>query len=485
MHVRKLLAGVVTTAVALSAVVLTAGPAPAVYNPDPDDTGVTPVAADLIGVGSDTSQHAIKLVAATPGTPTAPHPRSRPTPARPAARGTITAPERRHHPAQRLRRRQGHALRRGQQHRHRLRPVLLGQSSAETTAGLQTFPFALDTLEMAVSGNVASNAPANLTPAQIVSIYKGDVTNWNQVGGTRRRHRARRSRRPGPAPGASSPRQLKADERRRGRRLSARTVAEVQEHDDTPDQERRQRHRAVLRRAGPAARRHRCELEGGFAADRAVYNVVRGADVSDAEILAVFGSDGYFCSAAAKPLIEAAGFKQLPRRARAASAGSRPSRPPATSRWPSVADHHHGDGDQRQRLVGQDRGDGHRRRPRPAARWRSTRAPPLLQSGVPLVSGKATRDPAGGARRAHLPRGLHAGREHGVRARRRAPATGTVQKATSSITETFPKKVAKGKRAKGTVTVTLGRRRGQGRPARSDQGGQEDARDQDARPTAR
>ena len=33
--------------------------------------------------------------------------------------------------------------------------------------------------------------------------------------------------------------------------------------------------------------------------------------------------------------------------------------------------------------------------------------------------------------------------------------TGTVQKASSTITETFDKKVEKGKKAKGTVTVTL------------------------------
>ncbi|NHA00348.1 hypothetical protein G5V59_10145 [Nocardioides sp. W3-2-3] len=39
-------------------------------------------------------------------------------------------------------------------------------------------------LSMAVSKNVVSNAPATLTPAQIVGIYKGEITNWSQVGGT-------------------------------------------------------------------------------------------------------------------------------------------------------------------------------------------------------------------------------------------------------------------------------------------------------------
>ena len=40
--------------------------------------------------------------------------------------------------------------------------------------------------------------------------------------------------------------------------------------------------------------------EPGFSADRAVYNVVRGADAAKAEILAAFGTDGFFCSPAGK-----------------------------------------------------------------------------------------------------------------------------------------------------------------------------------------
>ena len=63
MHARTFLAGVVTATVAMSAVALTAGSAVAVTDPQPDDTTFTPVAADLIGVGSDTAMHAVKLVA--------------------------------------------------------------------------------------------------------------------------------------------------------------------------------------------------------------------------------------------------------------------------------------------------------------------------------------------------------------------------------------------------------------------------------------
>ncbi len=57
MFVRKSLTGVVTAALAGSTLVLAAGAAQAAV--DVDDTTFTPVAADVIGVGSDTSQNAL------------------------------------------------------------------------------------------------------------------------------------------------------------------------------------------------------------------------------------------------------------------------------------------------------------------------------------------------------------------------------------------------------------------------------------------
>jgi len=57
-------------------------------------------------------------------------------------------------------------------------------------------------------------------------------------------------------------------------------------------------------------------LEKGFKAYRAVYDVVRGADLTGdigTKITSVFGASGFVCSDAAKPLIEAAGFDQLAR----------------------------------------------------------------------------------------------------------------------------------------------------------------------------
>src|SRR5689334_11038710 len=61
MFVRKTLAGAIAAALAGSAIALSAGSASAAT--DPDDPSFTPVAGDLIGVGSDTSQHAVHLFA--------------------------------------------------------------------------------------------------------------------------------------------------------------------------------------------------------------------------------------------------------------------------------------------------------------------------------------------------------------------------------------------------------------------------------------
>jgi hypothetical protein len=51
--------------------------------------------------------------------------------------------------------------------------------------------------------------------------------------------------------------------------------------------------------------------EGSWLFERAMYNVVRDADKADADILALFGEDGFICSPEAQPLVEAAGFRQL------------------------------------------------------------------------------------------------------------------------------------------------------------------------------
>ncbi|NHA00346.1 hypothetical protein G5V59_10135 [Nocardioides sp. W3-2-3] len=168
-------------------------------------------------------------------------------------------------------------------------------------------------LSMAVSKNVVSNAPATLTPAQIVGIYKGEITNWSQVGGTAGVIA------PKIPQGGSGTRsffvaQLKAMNGGVDVTLAA-SVAEVQEHDDTAIKSDPNAvapfsvGRASL--LGDTLR-----IEGGWTAQRALYNVVRGADVANDKVQAVFGSTGFFCSDAARAPIEAAGFKQARHRGR-------------------------------------------------------------------------------------------------------------------------------------------------------------------------
>ncbi|WP_107705304.1 Ig-like domain repeat protein [Nocardioides allogilvus] len=179
---------------------------------------------------------------------------------------------------------------------------------AEIAAGLFAIPFAKDTLALATAK--VSNAPATISPADMVRIYKGEVTNWSELGG---------------AAGTIVPMipqsgsgtldffetELKAANGGAAVTLAP-SVQRVQEHDPAPvkDNPNAVAPFSIGRNtvSGSLLR-----IEGGFVAARALYNVVRQADVAKAEIGAIFGAAGFVCSAPARPLIEAAGFEQLAR----------------------------------------------------------------------------------------------------------------------------------------------------------------------------
>lgn len=187
-------------------------------------------------------------------------------------------------------------------------------NAAEISAGLQQYPFAVDGLKLAVSGAATSNAPATISPADMVKIYSGQVTNWSQLGGT---------------PGVIKPyvppttsgtysffiAQLKAANSGTDVTLAG-TVATSQEHDDTLIKNDANAI-APFSTARAKSLTSTIKLEKGFKAYRAVYNVVRGTDLSDSvlgpKLNSVFAGNGFICSPAAKPLIEAAGFDQLAR----------------------------------------------------------------------------------------------------------------------------------------------------------------------------
>lgn len=319
MHARKLLAGLATAAVAVSGIALTAAPASADYTKHALDPNFTPVTGDLIGGGSDTTMGSMHYAAeafnaANPsaGFKVASY-AAQPQPAPPAPANTITLPG-----GEVINRPNGSSGGKGRLWGGNNKAEIdFARSSGnlsveETSAGLQMFPFALDTLQMSVSGK-ASNAPATLSPTQIVGIYKGEIKNWSEVGGK---------------PGEIAPKIPQPNSGTRDffvGRLTAmnagtpvtlgNSVAEVQEHDDTKIKDdpnavapfsvgRAELLQGSLRLTSAAA-------GTGWKADRAVYNVVRQSSVADPKIQAVFGEDGFLCSTAARPFIEQGGLKQL------------------------------------------------------------------------------------------------------------------------------------------------------------------------------
>lgn len=304
MFVRKSLAGAVTLAVTGSVLALTGGAAHAAV--DPDDTTFTPVSADVIGVGSDTSQHALRLLADSYN---ATVPAGSPRLATYAATGggTLTLP------TSTPTRPNGSGAGKTTLYNPSNPDIDFARSSSslsdnEKNAGLQQFPFALDTLKLVTSGSVVSNAPATITPAQMVAIYKGDIKNWNEIGG---KDGVIAPKIPQAGSGTRSffVAQLKAANGGVDVALGS-NVAEVQENEASPIANDAN---AVApfsagraRLAGSALR-----VEDGFKADRALYNVVRNADLGNETIQGLFGINGFLCSDDANDEIAAAGFEQL------------------------------------------------------------------------------------------------------------------------------------------------------------------------------
>lgn len=452
MHARKLLTGLATSAVALSVLALTAGPAAAVYAPDPDDTTFRPGATtDLIGVGSDTTQGVVKVVADAfnnQGTP----PAAKIVSYAATSGGTLDLPD-----ASSINRPVGSGagktlLFNPSNPNIDFARSSSAQSTAETNAGLQSFPFAVDTLIMVKSGNVPSHAPASLTIAQILDIYKGTVTNWNQVGGSAG---VIKPLIPQSGSGTLSFFTAQLVAANNGNPVVfAGTVTSVTEHDPAPIQGDADAiapfslaKKSTLGVPGAVA------TEPGFQSDRAVYNVVRGSDVAKPEVLAAFGTNGYFCSAAGKTLIEAQGFRQLFPPSKGGVCGQPTQNPTTnlitanvtttttvtvTSASASSA-----------RITAAVTGSSP-----PSGTVAFFEGATQLATGVPLTSGQGVRvqttTPG-----THTYRAVFTPAANTPFTSSEGTGTGTVQKATSSIKADFPKTVKFGKKAKGTVTVTL------------------------------
>ncbi|WP_244931711.1 Ig-like domain repeat protein [Nocardioides sp. W7] len=306
MHARKLLAGLATAAVAASGIALTAAPAQAAVQPN--DTTFAPVAADLVGMGSDTTQEVVKAAADAYN---ATQPASRVATYQAGTGDTVAIP------SGSTNRVNGSGD--GKKLLYGTGNVAdidfarssSGLNTAEVGAGLQAFPFALDTIQIAKAAT--SNAPDTLTGAQILAIYErvdaeGDpVNSWDDLGFTSTA--AITAYIPQAGSGTRSFFEGELTKLNGGTAVSTTGLPTTQEHSVADIQGNP--NAVVPFSAGRAARAPQVKLAAGWKADRAVYNVVRGSDIGKPEVQDVFGTGGFLCSTEAKPLIEGAGFKQF------------------------------------------------------------------------------------------------------------------------------------------------------------------------------
>jgi len=456
MHARKLLAGLATTAVAVSTIALSAGPASAVYTAGPLDPTFTPVAADLIGGGSDTTMgsihYAAQLYNAQSPAPAAKVASYAAAP-QPAG-GTIPLPG-----APEINRPNGSGggktLLYGSNNNSAIDFARSSSSlnTNEVGAQLYQFPFALDTLQMAVSNSTPSNAPASLTPKQIVDIYSGAVTNWSQVGG-----------KPGviapkiPQSGSGTGDFFRAQLKTMNGGIDvslAGTVGTVQEHDDTDI-------KSNANAVGPFSL-GRAELLGGtvrltdpagWKADRAVYNVVRLANLNDAAVQAFFGPSGFLCSDAAKGAIKQGGLTQLASQAKGgvcgvstqeATSNFLTSDPVATTTALTISS----DAARTATLTAAVKGST---APRGTVTFYDGAT--TIAANVPLVSGQAKTTVANLTPGVRSYKAVYTPVANSYFVTSENTASGTV-KTSSTIKASFPKKAKAGKKVKGKVTVTL------------------------------
>lgn len=181
--------------------------------------------------------------------------------------------------------------------------------SAEQAANIWAFPFALDGFKPGVSTK-ATNAPAVISAQDFLKIYKGEITNWSQLGG-----------KPGvikplvPQQGSgtfqvfnTNMTTLNGGDAEWNKNPNA---GIAQEHDPTLVQDDPNAIAPFSTGRAKAFPQLVTILTGGWSVDRALFNVVRNADLDAQFVDDLFGEDGFLCSAAAQPLIEAGGFEQL------------------------------------------------------------------------------------------------------------------------------------------------------------------------------
>ncbi|MBZ5739725.1 Ig-like domain repeat protein [Nocardioides mangrovi] len=475
MLVRKTLAGVLATTVVGAALTLTAGSASAVaYSPGPEDSKTSGITTtDLIGVGSDTSEHALKLLAdawnqgarddygqtfdvdtfgalganKTTGD-------DLPAPITVDSTGAALARPNGSGP--------GRATLYGT---GKVSAVDFARSSgspsaADFTNGMRVIPFALDTIVVAVgkSNPVAASNPT-MTLAQLQGIYVTcTITNWNQVNASYPNQPIEPFV---PKSGSGTESFFKSKVLPTG---TTSYGACVKDHtsDADPTGSAVQEHDPAIFTAKPNAlvpfSKGRAAIAGTVTAvtgsevefKRNLYNVVRQEDANRADIQAFFGENGFVCSAAAQDLIKAAGFDQLATSSLGGDCGSVLNAASSNFTLNSVTT-------PEVSLTGAGSPSAYNltatltSTPAAVGSVTFTEGDTVLAADVPIVSGRAVTSPlALGAGSHDVTATFTPGQSNFAGAE---DTETLVIKASSKVKESFPATVAKGKKAKGTVTV--------------------------------
>lgn len=461
MRVRSFIAGLATTAVAASAAtMISVAPASA-------DPAATPDANDLVGVGSDTTENALDNLADgvngipgynagktaadvllasfdTEGSATIVLRTGSAAITRPVGSGN------------------GKVLLYGASNNP---DVSFARSSSalnatEVSGGLKAFPFALDTLGVAVASD--SVAPAAISGANLVKIFDGTFTNWNQVGG------------PDAPIHAHVPQSGSGTRSFWDAQLKALNGGTAVVYGGSVDQSMHENTDTVLKDDPDAIAPFSVgkqqtlfpttvkmesldNTNGGWSAQRALYNVVRSTDLADAtlgpRLQAVFGEDGFVCSTAARGLIEAAGFQQLALATGGGVCGAATTDPTtnftvnahvATTTVLKATSPRARTATLTATVTGSTA---------PIGSVDFFEGATLVKSGVPLTSGQATvtvqRSVGTHTFTAKFVPDLSSPDDPSQASR------SVFVKAPAAVTESFPAKLAKGARARGTVTVTL------------------------------
>jgi ABC-type phosphate transport system substrate-binding protein len=350
MSIRTTFAGLATVAVGAT-VLAVASPAMADYTAAPNDSVQgQATTADVLGFGSDTTEISVFKVAdawnnqaVAPAFKIATY-QAGAQPAAPAPANTVTLPggtviNRPNGSGQ------GKAVLFGAANQAeadfaRSSGSLSTGAGSEQAAGLLQIPFAVDTLAMGVSAT-ATNAPANLTIDQIYKIYSGQVTDWSQLGGKPGTIHAS-ALQSGSGTGKFFKDQLTTYASARGASFTSYgpTIDTTwQEHSDVNVKDDPNAIAPFsIGRAGLLG--GTVHIESGWSKKRAVYNVVRGSQSTDAGLKwgadsnvleSLFGTDGYFCDPANAAAIAAGGLQQMLKPADGGACGQAMTSAPSSS----------------------------------------------------------------------------------------------------------------------------------------------------------